>query len=155
MADLAKVSNLTVDNLWVNKLNLSGFSTPSSAITTLHSNGSLDMTEGRISALYVTVGFTGSLTSRLVVKNKIIDSMNKDYYWDLKSRTANFADINSPTLSDMASKIVRKESVSGSTVTRIFGGVASNKNATVADFMNAINEIQKNVRGKYHMLKLE
>lgn len=155
LADLAKVSNLTADNLWVNKLNLSGFSTGGDGISTLHSNGSLDMTEGRITAMYVTVGFTGSLTSRLVVKNKIVDSTNSDYYWDLKSRTANFADINSPTLSDMASKIVRKESVSGSAATRIFGGVASNKNATVADFMNAINEIQKNVRGKYHMLKLE
>ena len=155
LADVAKVSNLTTDNLWVNKLTLSGFSTPSSTITTLRSAGSLDMTEGRINAIYVTVGFTGSLTSRLVVKDKIVDSTNHDFYWDVKSREANFADINSPTLSDMAAKILRKESVSGSTATRVFGSVASNKNATVADFMNAINEIQKSVRGKYHMLKLE
>ena len=155
LADLAKVSNLTVDNLWVNKLTLSGLSTPSDEIPTLRANGTLDMTEGRVSAMAVTVGFTGSLTSRLVVKTKIADSVNHNYYWDVKSRVANLADINSPTLSDMASKIVRRESVSGSTATRIFGSVASNKNATVADFMNAINEIQQNVRGKYRMLKLE
>ena len=113
------------------------------------------MTEGRITAMSVTVGFTGSLTSKLIVKEKIIDSINHDYYWDVKNRTANLADINSPTLSDMASKIVKRESVSGSTVSRIFSSVSSNKNATVADFMNAINEIQQNVRGKYQMLKLE
>lgn len=155
LADLAKVSNLTADNLWVNKLTLAGISTPSGKVSTLRSAGSLDMTEGRVSALYVTVGFTGSLTSRLVVKNKIIDSVNKDYFWDVKSRTANLADINSPTLTDLAYKALRRESVSGSVSTRVFSGVVSNKNATVADFMNAINEIQQNVRGKYHMLKLE
>lgn len=155
LADLAKVSSLTADNLWVNKLTLSGLSTASEGVSTLHSNGSLDMTEGRITAMSVTVGFTGSLTSKLIVKEKIIDSINHDYYWDVKNRTANLSDINSPTLSDMASKIVKRESVSGSTVSRIFGSVSSNKNATVADFMNAINEIQQNVRGKYQMLKLE
>ena len=64
-------------------------------------------------------------------------------------------DINSPILSDMAPRALRHESVSGTVATRIFGGVVSNKNATVGDFMNAINEIQNNVRGKYHMLKLE
>ena len=68
---------------------------------------------------------------------------------------ANFADINSPTLSDMAAKILRKESVSGSATTRIFSTVVANKNATMADFMNAIRDIQQNVRGKYRMLKLE
>ena len=155
LADLAKVSSLTADNLWVNKLTLSGLSTASEGVSTLHSNGSLDMTEGRITAMSVTVGFTGSLTSKLIVKEKIIDSINHDYYWDVKNRTANLADINSPTLSDMASKIVKRESVSGSTVSRIFSSVSSNKNATVADFMNAINEIQQNVRGNYQMLKLE
>ncbi|MBO4480521.1 MAG: hypothetical protein J5742_02750 [Alphaproteobacteria bacterium] len=155
LADIAKVSNLTADNLWVNELTLAGLSTPSDTASTLRSAGSLDMTEGRISALYITVGFTGSLTSRLVVKNKIMDSVNKDYFWDVKSRTANLADITSPTLNDLAYKILRRESISGSASTRIFSSVVSNKNATVADFMNAINEIQQNVRGKYHMLKLE
>ena len=155
VADVAKVSNLTADNLWVNKLNLGGISTPSGSVATLRAAGALDMTEGRVSAMFVTVGFTGSITPRLVVKNKIIDSVNKDYFWDVQARVANLADINSPTLSDMASKILRYESVSGSTATRIFGAVASNKNATVADFMNAINEIQQNVRGKYHMLNLQ
>ena len=155
LADMAKVSNLTVDNLWVNNLSLGSLSTPSDSVSTLRATGSLDMTEGRVSALYVTVGFTGSLTPRLVVKNKIVDSTNSNYFWDLQKMTANFADINSPTLSDMAPKILRKESVSGSAVTRIFSSVVANKNATMADFLNAIRDIQQNVRGKYRMLKLE
>ncbi len=155
LADVAKVSNLVTDNLWVNSLTLGGLSTPSGEISTLRSSGTLDMTEGRINALYVSVGFTGSLTSRLVVKEKIVDSTNSNYYWNVQNNVANLVDIISPTLSDMAPKILKRESVSGSSSTRVFNSVASNKNATMADFMNAINEIQQIVRGKYHMLNLE
>lgn len=155
LAESAKVSSFTADNFWVNNLTLGGLSTPSSSSATLRSNGTLDMTEGRISAVFVSVGFTGSITSRLNVKEKIIDSVNSDYYWDVKSKVANMVDINSPTLSDMASRVVRRESVSGTTATRVFSSVASNKNATVGDYLNAIREIGQNVRAKYQMLNLE
>lgn len=155
LADYAKVSSFTVDNLSVNTLTLGGFSVPSGSLSTIRIGGSLDMTEGRISAMFVTVGFTGSITPRLGVKEKIVDSMNPAYYWNVSTRIANLGDINSPTLSEMATKILRRESVYGSIATKIFSSVASNKNATMGDFMNAINEIQKSVRGKYQLLKSE
>ena len=155
LADYAKVSSFTVDNLSVNTLTLGGFSVPSGSLSTIRIGGSLDMTEGRISAMFVTVGFTGSITPRLGVKEKIVDSINPAYYWNVSTRIANLGDINSPTLSEMATKILRRESVYGSIATKIFSSVASNKNATMGDFMNAINEIQKSVRGKYQLLKSE
>ena len=113
------------------------------------------MTEGRISAMFVTIGFTGSITPRIGIKEKVADSVNPNYYWDVSARIANLGDINSPTLSDMATRILRRESVSGSATTQIFSSVVSNKNATMGDYMNAINEIQKKVRGKYQLLNLE
>lgn len=155
LAESAKASSFTADNFWVNNLTLGGLSTPSGVAATLRSNGSLDMTEGRVSAMFVSVGFTGSITSRLNVKEKIIDSVNSDYYWDVKSKVANLVDINSPTLSDMAPRILRRESVSGTTATRVFSSVSSNKNATVGDYLNAIREIGQNVRAQYQMLNLE
>lgn len=155
LAESAKASSFTADNFWVNNLILSGLSTPSGTAATLRSNGSLDMTEGRVSAVFVSVGFTGSITSRLNVKEKIVDSVNPDYYWDTKSKTANLVDINSPTLTDMAARVLRRESVSGSTATRVFSSVTSNKNATVGDYLNAIREIGQSVRAKYQMLNLE
>lgn len=155
LAESAKASSFTADNFWVNNLTLGGLSTPSGSAATLRSNGSLDMTEGRVSAMFVSVGFTGSITSRLNVKEKIVDSVNSDYYWDVKSKVANLVDINSPTLSDMASRALRRESVSGSSATRVFSSVASNKNATMGDYLNAIREIGQNVRAKYQMLNLE
>ena len=153
--DLGKFSGFTADNLWVNTLSLSGLSVKSGGAAVLRTGGLLDMTEGRITAMFVTVGFTGSITSRLGVKDKIVDSINSDYYWNVQSRVANLADISSPTLSDMATRALRRESVSGSISTQVFGAVATNKNATMADFMNAINEIQSKVRAKYHMLNLQ
>ena len=155
LGDLAKLSSFTADNLSVTDLTLSGFSVPSGSLSTIRIGGSLDMTEGRVSAMFVTVGFTGSITPRLGVKEKIVDSTNPNYYWNVSTRIANLGDINSPTLSDMATRILRREKVSGSTATRIFSSVVSNKNATMGDFLNAINEIQQNVRGKYRMLNLE
>ena len=155
LAESAKASSFTADNLWVNNLTLAGLSTPSGAAATLRSNGSLDMTEGRISALFVSVGFTGSVTSRLNVKSKIVDSVNQDFYWDVGAKVANLVDINSPTLSDMAVRTLRRESVSGSTATRVFSSVASNKNATVGDYLNALREISNAVRAKYQMLNLQ
>ncbi len=155
LGDLAKVSSFTADNLWTNTLTVSGLSTPSGEISTLRAAGALDMTEGRVNALYVTVGFTGSITSRLGVKDKIIDSVDPNFYWDAQSRTANLVDINSPTLSDMAIKVVRRESVSGTIASRVFSGVSVNKNATMGDYMNAINEIGNNVRAKYRLLNLK
>ena len=154
LAESAKASSFTADNFWVNTLTLSGLSTSSSSAT-LRSGGSLDMTEGRISAMVVSVGFTGSITSRLNVKQKIIDSVNPDYYWDVGSKVANLADINSPTLTDMASRVLRRESVSGTTAKLVFSSLVSNKNATMGDFLNAIREIGQNVRAKYQMLNLE
>ncbi len=156
LADYAKVSSFTVDNLSVDTLTLGGFSVSSGdAPSTIRIGGSLDMTEGRISAMFVTVGFTGSITPRLGVKEKIVDSANPNYYWNVSARVANLGDINSQTLSDMATKILRRESVYGSNATKIFSVVASNKNATMGDFMNAIIEIEKNVRGKYQLLNLK
>lgn len=155
LGDLAKVSSFTADNLWTNTLSLSGLSTNSNEISTLRAAGALDMTEGRVNALYVTVGFTGSITSRLGVKDKIVDSVDPNFYWDATSRTANLVDINSPTLSDMAIKAMRRESVSGTIATRVFSAVSANKNATMGDYMNAITEIGNNVRAKYRMLNLE
>ena len=155
LGDFAKLSSFTADNLNVTTLTLGGLSVPSGSLSTIRIGGSLDMTEGRISAMFVTVGFTGSVTPRLGVKEKIVDSVNPGYYWDVNSRVANLGDINSPTLSDMSARILRRESISGTVATRIFGSVVSNKNATMGDFMNAINEIQQSVRRKYQMLNLE
>ena len=91
LADTAKMSSLTAENLWVSKLTLSGLSIEADHdLALLKINQSLDMTSGRIEAVFVSVGFAGSMTPRLVVYDRIEDSTNPQYYWDVKSKPRAF-----------------------------------------------------------------
>lgn len=156
LADTAKLSSLTTENLWVSNLNLSGLSVDAGDdISTLKINQSLDMTSGRIEAMFVSVGFTGSVTPRLIVYNKIEDSVNSDYFWDAESKTAKFADASFVELNRMATLAHISEADDKTYSGQIFGAVAANKNATVADFMNAIKQIQNKVQEKYQSLQLQ
>ncbi len=156
MSGVGKFSSFTVGDLWTNTLSLSGLSmSEKSKASILDVNQNLDMTGGRINSIYVTVGFSGSITPRLVVREKIVDSIDAAYYWDVQNKTANFYDLSLPELSRMATLVSVKEADKSTVAGRTFSSVAANKNATVADYLNAITEIQKKIRAKYSLLKLE
>lgn len=156
MSDLGKFSNFTTGDLWVNNLTLGGLSisdTTKAAI--LKINQALDMTGGRIDAIFATVSFTGSITPRLVVKDRIEDSIDPEFFWDVKYNTAHMSDMALTTLTDMAPYAVARETDRRTESGQLFSAVAANKNATAADYMNAIVEIQNRVRAKYRLLNLE
>ena len=156
VADIAKLSVLTAENLWATNLTLSGLSIDAlDDLAMLKVTQSLDMTGGHISALFVTVGFTGSITPRLVVYDRIEDSMTPDYYWDVNSKRAHLMDAQFVELNRMATLAYRRYGDKSTTAGQLFGAVSANKNATVADYMNVIREIQTRVRGKYRLLNLE
>lgn len=156
IADVAKFSSVTTDNLWVSKLSLSGLSINEDAeYAILKINQALDMTGGRISAMYVTVGFAGSVTPRLVIRDRLQDSVNSSYYWDASSGEANFADAIFQELNFMATLATAFYGDSGTVSGQTFGSVSANKNATVADYMIALDEIQTRVRTKYRQLNLQ
>ena len=156
LADTAKFSSLTAENLWVSNLTLPTINVASEdGIATLRVNQTLDMTGGRISAAFVSVGFTGSITPRMVVHNRIEDSVDSAYFWDAQSGTANFSDATFAELNRMATLASLAEGDKSTVAGQIFGAVAANKNATVADFMNAIIQIQQKVTAKYQNLQLQ
>lgn len=160
LGDLGKFSSFTVGDLWTTNMTLSGLSISAydeyerEKPAILEVAGSLDMVGGRIESVYTTVGFAGSITPRLVVYDRIEDSRNSSYFWDVGTSTANFADVTLAELNRLATLAAHFEGVSGTDSNVLFGGVAANKNATAADFMNALHEIQKRVRTKYRLLKL-
>ena len=155
LADTAKMSSLTAENLWVSKLTLSGLSIDADDdLALLKINQSLDMTSGRIEAIFVSVGFAGSMTPRLVVYDRIEDSTNPQYYWDVNSKTARFSDASFVELNRMATLATYYEGDNSTSAGQIFSAVSANKNATVSDYMNAISEIQKRVSAKYRLLNL-
>ncbi|MBR4624755.1 MAG: type II secretion system protein [Alphaproteobacteria bacterium] len=156
LADSAKFSSFYTNDLYVNTLTLSGFSvsTESGKSSSLKIIGDMDLIMGRVTATYVSVGYTGSVTPQLNITDKIQDSKDSSFYWDIKNKKARFADINSPELARMASVVLPVESVSGTVATTVFGGVVANANATVVDYINAISTIQSEIRAKYEMLNL-
>ena len=113
------------------------------------------MTGGHIDAMYVTVGFAGSIAPRLVVRDRIEDSTNPNYFWDVDYGVANLVDVTLQELHAMAMDMVYSENAPDTDAGRIFNAVVSNKNATASDYMNAITEIQNAVRAKYRRLNLE
>lgn len=156
LADTAKFSNFTTGDLWVANMTLGGLSAYTDEDPTiLRVNKSIDMTSGRIDAMYVTVGFTGSITPRLVVNYRIEDSTNPSYFWDANYGTANMKDIIFEDLNRMAELAVYSENDNKTETGKIFSSVAANENATVSDYMIAIQEIQNKVRAKYRLLNLE
>ena len=156
LADTAKLSSLNTEDLWVSNLNLGGLSVDATDdIAILKINQTLDMTMGRIDAVFVSVGFTGSMTPRLNVYQRLEDSSNSNYYWDVSDGVARFSDAIFIELNRMAILATKYNSDKSTHSGQIFGAVSANKNATVSEYMNAINEIQERVRAKYSRLQLQ
>ena len=155
IADTAKTTSVNAEKLWVSNLTLGGLSIDAEDdLAILNINQSLDMTAGHINAMFVTVGFSGSMAPRLVVYDKIADSVQNDFYWDTQSKTANFSDATFAELNRMATLAMRFEGDMATESGQLFNTVSTNKNATVADFMNTIREIQTRVQNKYRLLNL-
>lgn len=158
--DTARFSNFTTGDLWATNLRLAGLSVNTTdendrtVPSLLKINQTLDMTRGRIDAMFVTVGFDGSITPRLIVRDRIEDSSNPSYFWDASAGVANFVDIMLSDLGRMASLAI-SENRGANTTQVAFSAVVANKNATASDYMNAIEKIAETVRAKYRMLKLE
>lgn len=157
LADTAKFTSFTTGDLWVSNMTLGGLSisTDYDGPSVLNVNKTVDMTGGNIDAMFVTVGFAGSITPRLVVYDRIEDSTNPNYYWDAKYGVANLADVTLQELNRMAPLAVYAENATSTDSGRIFNAVVTNKNATASDYMNAINQIQNAVSAKYRQLNLE
>lgn len=157
LADTAKFTSFTTGDLWVSNMTLGGLSisTDYDGPSVLNVNKTIDMTGGNIDAMFVTVGFAGSITPRLVVYDRIEDSTNPNYYWDAEYGVANLADVTLQELNRMAPLAVYAENATSTDSGRIFNAVVTNKNATASDYMNAINQIQNAVSAKYRQLNLE
>ena len=156
LVDSGKFSSFYTNDLYVNTLTLNGFSVESTSgkPSSLKIRGDMDLMFGRLNATYVSVGYTGSVTPQLIITDKIQDPKDSSFYWDVRGRKARFADLNSPELNRMASQIIKIESKPGTSATSLFGTVSANSNATVGDYINAINNMQSQIRAKYEMLNL-
>ncbi len=153
----ARISRLDTGELWVGDLNLNGLSIGGSEKPGILKVGqTIDITRGRITARTATIGYSGSVAPKISVTERIEDSGNQAYYWDLKSGDAKFFDVSAGQLNQMMKNAIRAESKSPKTTTEtIINQVAANNNATISDYARALGEIQSKVMMKYNRLKLE
>ena len=157
LSDTGKFSSFTTNDLLVTNLTLPNLSidNPDGKAVILTVNGSIRMRYGSVSAMHVTVGYAGSITPRLTVATKISDPQNPKYYWDASSSSANFNDLFLGDLNRMVGYLPRSDFDTSTVAGRTFKSIASNANATVSDYQNALNKIAAEVRAKYKMLKLQ
>ena len=157
LSDTGKFSSFTTNDLLVTNLTLPTITVDNSdnepVILTV--NGSIRMRYGSINAITVTVGYAGSVTPRLTVSNMISDPSNPNYYWNASKGDAVFSDLYLGDLNRMLSYLAKSEFDSTTIAGRRFGAIVSNANATVSDYLNALNSIASQVRAKYSLLKLQ
>jgi hypothetical protein len=107
------------------------------------------MKKGHIKAIDSFVGFSGSVTPKLVVLGTIEDSGDAGFYWDVAGGKAVFSDLYLSSLSQMMRYAYGQE-ITGKTETeRLMGGVVQNSNATIADYMRALERVARAVEAKY------
>lgn len=157
LTDTGKFSSFTTNDLYVTNLTLPTLSinNPKNEAVILTVNGSVKMRYGSINAIYVTVGYAGSITPRLTVSSKISDPSNSHYYWDATKSEASFSDVYLGDLNRMVSYLAKSEFDNTTVAGRKFSLVASNANATVSDYLIVLKNIASEVRAKYSLLKLQ
>ncbi len=158
LTGVGKFDSIESNDLWVNDLNLSGlyvsdeFSEEPAILKILRK---LELTEGTIYANYTTVGFDGSITPRLIIGSRIEDASNPEYFWDADLKSAKFSDVTFAELNRLSTELNRLHRSKLTVSTKIFQIPANNQNATITDFINALNEIEALIKIKYQQLNLE
>jgi methionyl aminopeptidase len=137
VAGRSQFRSVTAQDLRADNLYLAGFSVGGTGKAPILSiAGTLDMTGGHLTAMEATVGFSGSVTPKLVVSNRIEDAANPAYFWDL-SGLASLGDMMLSNLNQTIKTAFARERTGKTETERIMGQTIQNSNATAADFLRA------------------
>ncbi|MDR1826614.1 MAG: hypothetical protein LBQ49_02890 [Rickettsiales bacterium] len=154
IASKSQFRSVSAENLVADNLYLSGFSISSdgSTPTSISITGSLDMARGHIRAIEAVVGFSGSITPKLVIESRIEDSADPAYYWDANAGDAALNDLQLTGLHKIVRSAYAADRVGTTETERIMGAVIQNSNATASDFLRALERVRQAVEAKYTSL---
>lgn len=157
LTDTGTVSKLEAREIWVGDLTLNGLTINGSAEPAiLKVSSTIDITRGKITTTTATIGYTGSVSPKIVVTDRIEDPSNSSYYWDLTTDKASFSDVYCAELNQILKTAITNESQTIRTKTEtIIRAIAANSNATISDYVKALSEIQTSVTAKYNNLNLD
>ena len=148
----SRFGTVRAGTLWTGDLYIPSFSVPwdGDQMTIMTIGRTLDMTGGRVTVNSMAVGFGGSVTPRLVVRDMITDPVADEYYWDVRTGAATMSDIRIPDLPLMMRAAMGRDTTSDAARAMIVP--ANNSNATVADFARALAEVERIIRQKKESL---
>ena len=148
---------VTTKELRAENLYLAGFSvSPGDAgtgATILSVSGTLDMTRGHIKAIDSSIGFSGSVAPKLIVNRRIEDAENSEFYWNLQEGDALLGDLQLSELAQMMRRAYNAERGGNTETERLMAPVAANANATVSDYLRALEQVRRAVEAKYDSIK--
>ena len=150
VASKSQFKSVSADFLSADNLYLAGFSVAADGQpASLSVSGTLDMTGGHIRAVEAVVGFSGSVAPKLVVSERIEDGKDPAYFWDASLGQAALYDIQLTGLPQVIRSAFAAERGASTETERIIGAVAQNSNATLADFLRALERVRETVESKY------
>ena len=144
----SQLRSVSAEELVAENLYLSGFSVSGAGPAILKISGTLDMAKGHIKAAEASVGFSGSVSPKLVVGSRIDDSANSDYFW-IAGGDANLGDLQMTALGPMMRAAFAAERTGKTETERIVGAAAANANATALDYLRLLDAATKAVQAKY------
>ena len=149
---LSQFRNIVAVDMEVNNLFLSGFTVARDHgnPSVLSISGALDVSGGYIRATETYVGFSGSITPRLVVQRRIEDNMNPGFFWDAQAGEANMGDMILSQLAPAMRSVFARERTGRTETERMFNNLINNNNATIMDYIRVLEAISHMVENKYN-----
>ncbi|MDR0448913.1 MAG: hypothetical protein LBG89_00420 [Rickettsiales bacterium] len=148
-----EAGRLKVGNLVLEGVN-SGFD---GGVAKLSIGQHLGLSNGSITAEMANFGMFGAVATSVAVASGIVDSSDPSRYWDFSEREAAMNDVMLANMGSIMRAVIKSESASGASteMEKVLAPVASNANATAADYLRAMATAISRVEQKYAELGLE
>jgi hypothetical protein len=139
--------SVSAEEMVAENLYLSGFSVAGTGPAILKISGTLDMAKGHVKAVEASVGFSGSVSPKLVVSSRVEDSANPKFFWDAGG-AANLGDLQMTALWPLMRAAFSAERTGKTEVENIVAAAAANANATAGDYLRLLDAAERAVRSK-------
>jgi len=160
LGNMAKFRVVETDKLRAQNLVLENVNSPwnfeAEDQSTLSVANHLGLSNGSITAGTVIGGFAGAVGVSAHITGGLLDSTDPSYHWDFWDRSASMQDMQLSNLGNIMRAVIRQEASTPRTeMERTMQPSASNANATVTDYLRALNTAINRVEQKYNSLNLD
>ncbi|MDR0319565.1 MAG: hypothetical protein LBH81_02385 [Rickettsiales bacterium] len=158
LGNVGRFRGVEANRMKVGNLVLEGISPPQDGAQGVLSIGQhLGLSNGSVAAEVVNVGYAGMVATSLTAASGMVDSADPSYYWDFAEKDAALRDVMLSDMGRIMRAVIKSENAkgAGTEMDKALSPVASNANATAADYLRALQTAIGKVEQKYRELGLE